>query len=116
MADQPSPSPARLLAPIALIACAIALILVVGASGLGGGDDGGGGGGGEDTTTPAATETSATTEEPEPPLRRNYVVKAGDNLDVIAEKTGVPVETLQELNPELDPQALVIGQKITLRE
>jgi LysM repeat protein len=43
-------------------------------------------------------------------------VKAGDNLDLIAEKTDVPADTLQELNPEVDPQALVIGEKITLRE
>ena len=34
----------------------------------------------------------------------------------IAEKTGVSVERLQELNPELDPQALLSGQKINLRE
>ena len=45
-----------------------------------------------------------------------YVVKTGDTLGSIAEKTGVPVEKLQELNPELDPQALVSGQKIKLRE
>ena len=42
--------------------------------------------------------------------------KAGDNLGSIAEKTQVPIETLQELNPELDPQALVSGQKIKLKE
>ena len=45
-----------------------------------------------------------------------YVVKTGDTLGSIAEKTGVTVEKLQELNPELDPQALVSGQKIKLRE
>ena len=33
----------------------------------------------------------------------------------IAETTGRPVDTLQELNPELDPQALIAGQKIQLR-
>ena len=45
-----------------------------------------------------------------------YAVKTGDTLGSIAEKTGIPVEKLQELNPELDPQALVSGQKIKLRE
>ena len=43
-------------------------------------------------------------------------MKTGDTLGAIAEKTGVDVEKLQELNPELDPQALVSGQKIKLRE
>ena len=51
-----------------------------------------------------------------PPRRRTYTVKTGDTLGLIAEKTGVSVERLQELNPELDPQALLSGQKITLRE
>jgi LysM repeat protein len=44
-----------------------------------------------------------------------YVVKTGDTLGSIAQKTGVPVEKLQELNPTLDPQALVSGQRIKLR-
>jgi len=35
---------------------------------------------------------------------------------LIAEKTGVPVERLQELNPELDPQNLIVGQRVKLRE
>jgi LysM repeat protein len=43
-------------------------------------------------------------------------VKTGDSLATIAQKTGVTVERLQELNPQLDPQALVSGQKIKLRE
>ncbi len=58
-----------------------------------------------------------------PPARREeraedevYIVKEGDTLASIAEKTGKTVEELQELNPELDPQALVSGQKIKLRE
>jgi LysM repeat protein len=43
-------------------------------------------------------------------------VRAGDNLALIAERTGVPLETLRELNPDLDPQALVTGQRVRLRE
>ena len=45
-----------------------------------------------------------------------YIVKEGDTLGSIAEKTGKSVEELQELNPELDPQALVTGQEVRLRE
>jgi LysM repeat protein len=44
------------------------------------------------------------------------MVKPGDTLGGIGQKTGVDVETLQSLNPSLDPQALVSGQKIKLRE
>ena len=117
MPEKKRRSPARLLAPIALVAFAVALLLVLGGSEAGNGDDGGNGGSAdstEQTTSETATETSP--DAAEQPRRRMYTVKAGDNLDLIAEKTEVPVETLQELNPEVDPQALVIGQKIKLRE
>jgi LysM repeat protein len=43
-------------------------------------------------------------------------VKIGDNLPAIARKTGVSVEQIQELNPELDPYGLRGGQKVKLRE
>jgi len=117
MPDKTRRSPARLLAPLALAAFVIALLLVLGGAGAGGGDDGASGERGADSTESTATETTeASPETPEQPRKRAYTVKAGDNLDLIAEKTGVPVDTLGELNPEVDPQALVIGQKITLRE
>jgi LysM repeat protein len=44
-----------------------------------------------------------------------YVVQSGDTLGGIAEKTGVTVETLQELNPNVDPQALTSGQRLKLK-
>ena len=49
-------------------------------------------------------------------LRRNYVVKPGDSFGSIVEKTGVSLAQLEELNPDVDPQALVVGQRIKLRE
>jgi LysM repeat protein len=48
-------------------------------------------------------------------LRKTYVVRAGDTPGGIAERTGVPLETLEELNPDLDPQELSPGQRIKLR-
>jgi LysM repeat protein len=48
--------------------------------------------------------------------RAFYRVKLNDTLGLIAEKTDVPVERLEELNPELDPQNLIVGQRIRLRE
>lgn len=113
MPDKPRHSPARLLAPLALVLFVVALLAVLGGSGTG---DSASSDVVSPPAEPAATEDTTTSEAPRPRRRRMYVVKAGDNLDVIAEKTGVPTDTLEELNPELDPFALDIGQKITLRE
>jgi LysM repeat protein len=48
--------------------------------------------------------------------RRVYVVRAGDTLVKIADRTGVPIEDLLSLNPSIDPQGLVTGQRVKLRE
>ncbi|MDQ3434603.1 MAG: LysM domain-containing protein [Actinomycetota bacterium] len=115
MADKPRRSPARLLAPLALVAVVVALLVMLGGAGAGGGDDDGDSGGGSVGST--APETTLEPAEPEPPPpRKTYTVKRGDTLGAISEDTDVPVETIEELNPELDPQALVTGQKIKLRE
>ena len=45
----------------------------------------------------------------------SYEIKDGDTLTGISEKTGVPVTELEQLNPEIDPQALIAGQKLKLR-
>ena len=55
-------------------------------------------------------------DRPRRRTRARYTIKAGDTLGGIAEKTGVSVERIEALNPELDPQALVAGQRIKLRE
>jgi LysM repeat protein len=112
MAPLPTSS-ARLLAPLALVLCAIAVLIVIGGS-LGDGDgESSGGASATEATGDGATRTDAA---PEPRARASYTVEPGDTLGAIAEETGVSVETLQELNPELDPQALIAGQKIKLRE
>ena len=108
------PSRARLLAPVALLAFALAVSLVV--LGSGGAKDGP-----PESTETAEQRTTATGPARRAPERREeerstYTVKTGDTLGKIAEKAGVEVETLQELNPAVDPQALVTGQKLKLRE
>ncbi len=107
-------SPARLLAPLALVVFALAVAVVVLSSSVGDDGDGGTDASADRTGTSAQTTTSSTTTTT--PQRATYTVKTGDTLGLIAEKTGVSVERLQELNPELDPQALLSGQKINLRE
>ena len=112
MQQEHSPQ-ARLLAPAALAIFTVLFFAVVISSGSGGGGDG--------ETAPAERRRPAATERERPRERPAaqgdvYTVKTGDTHGGISQKTGVPVEQLQELNPELDPQALVSGQKIKLRE
>ena len=99
-------SPARFLAPLALIAFAIALFSIL---------SGGGGAGEEPATTqqPRATATATPTQEAKR-KRKVYVVKPGDTPSGIAEKTGVSLEQLEKANPDLDPQLLAPGQRIKL--
>ncbi len=44
-----------------------------------------------------------------------YTVQPGDNLTTIASRTGIPVLTLEQLNPSLDPNSLQTGQRLRLR-
>jgi len=102
-------SQARLLAPAALLVFVLAVALIVLASG---GSDRGSKG--QTTTAGQRTVTTGHTRAPRKRSRATYTVKPGDTLGAIGQKTGVKVETLQLLNPSLDPQALVSGQKIKL--
>jgi LysM repeat protein len=112
MSTQPSRSSARLLAPAALAVCAVAVLVVIGSS-IGDGDSSSSGGSVSET---AARQATGTATSPQPRQPASYTIESGDTLGGIAEQTGVPVETLQQLNPELDPQALIAGQRIKLRE
>jgi LysM repeat protein len=103
-------SPARLLAPLALVVAAVAILLVV--QGTLGSDDDGSGRKPQRTTSVEQQQTQTTKQR----VRPSYTVKLNDTLERISEKTGVSVARLEELNPELDPQNLIVGQKIKLRE
>jgi LysM repeat protein len=102
-------SPKRFLAPLALVAFGVALVLVWSNSKVEGKHPRA-----QPSTTPAAATTTAAQNKYA--HRRSYTVRTGDTLGGIAEKTGIDITTLQDLNPGLDPQALVAGQKIKLRE
>lgn len=88
----------------------MAVLVVIGSS-MGGGDSSGG-----TSVSETASQRTTGSTPPPPRQRKRYTIKAGDTLGAISEQTGVPVETLQQLNPELDPQALIAGQKVKLRE
>ncbi len=95
--------PGRFLAPLALIASVFGVMVVVLISQV-------------DAPSPVRTtqqsQTSDTTSVK--PKRHAYVVKPGDNLTLIAEKTGVSIETIERLNPDIDPQTLAAGARLKL--
>ena len=104
-------SPARFIAPLALVAFALALFVVVSNTTK----DDAGTPGAKDAGQPAQTTSTPTGEKRQRKERRTYTVKAGDTPSGIAEKVNVPLDTILELNPDLDPQTLAPGTKIKLR-
>jgi LysM repeat protein len=115
-------SPLRILAPIAIVIFGVALVLIVStastSSGGGGGQSASAAQKARDLGTASsrrkARRTKTTTTSDKLP-QSVYIVKSGDTLGKIAQDTGVPVQTLQDLNPGLDQFSLVAGQKIKLR-
>ena len=112
----PRRSPVRYLAPLAIVAFLVALSVVVASSG----DPATGGGGGADAaSTPERTSEADGSERSGNRRRtgpRTYRVRPGDTPSTIAERTGVALEELEELNPDIDPQQLTPGQRLRLRK
>ena len=103
-------TPARILAPVALVAAAIALFTVVSS----GADSS------EHTAAPSATAAPAAkpgrkaAKPSATPSGGTYTVKPGDTPSGIAEKEDVDVDDLLEANPDADPDALVVGDELKL--
>ncbi|MBK5230423.1 MAG: LysM peptidoglycan-binding domain-containing protein [Thermoleophilia bacterium] len=114
-AKSPTGSGARLLAPIALAVCALAVfVALAGDSGLGAVS------GGSSKSAKSGVKHSAGSKTPSGASatelsRATYRVKSGDSFAAISETTGVGVDKLLELNPGIDPRALQPGQKLKLR-
>jgi LysM repeat protein len=104
-------SPARFLAPLALVAFALALFIVVSSTTK----DDGNTPGARDTAQPAQSTASPNGGGKKRKQPRSYTVKSGDTPSGIAEKVNVPLDQILELNPDLDPQTLTPGTKIKLR-
>ena len=95
----------RVFAVVALIA---ALVLVVGVVATSDGGGGGGDGGGAHKTQLSKSGRQA--------VRKGvWIVRSGDTLGAISVKTGIDEERLRALNPDVDPQTLLEGQRIALR-
>ena len=97
----------RLLAPIAIIAVAVSVYLVVHGTG-------------DNHNT--VTQTQNAVDAPKHHHRHKhsrkpkyYVVKPGDTLSAIATRTGVSLTVLEQLNPNISPNALQTGNRLRLR-
>jgi LysM repeat protein len=101
-------SPARLLAPLALVVTAVALFAVVSSGGKTAEQSGG-------SATPSATATPAgKAAKKKKAAAKTYTVKPGDTPSGIAESLGVSTAALLDANPNADPNALSPGQKLKL--
>jgi LysM repeat protein len=115
-----SSRPSRWLAPLALLAALGAVWLVIQSSTSDSESDG--------STQEASPEERRASERSEGegdtgttrtatgPRKKTYTVRPGDTLALIAERTGVTVEELLALNPDIDPNSLTVGVKIKLTE
>jgi LysM repeat protein len=95
-----------------LLAATVAILLV--RSGLENGDAS------TPPTTAIATTTQAHTTEPGTTSTSTagaefYEIQPGDTLAVIADQHGTTVEQLLVLNPDIDPVALTVGQRIRVK-
>ncbi len=96
---------ARILAALSLVAAVVAVVVLVSA--------------GLKHESSSNGPHSGSTAKQEPTRHRTkaatYEVKTGDTLIAIAHRTGIPVSELLALNPEVDPQILIAGEKLKLR-
>jgi LysM repeat protein len=96
---------ARIFAAIALIGAVLAVVVAVSV-----GMDG-------DSSSRGDRKDQQTQKEKKRPRTKakTYTVETGDTLTSIAHKTGVPVNEILALNPEVDPQILIAGQTLKLK-
>jgi LysM repeat protein len=97
----------RAFAVVALVAAFILVVTIVATSG--GGSNGGG-------NSSAQVKSKGPTKRGRTAVSRGtWIVHSGDTLGKVSEETGIDIDTLIQLNPDLDPQALLEGQRIALR-
>jgi len=97
----------RVLAPLALIAVLIAVVVIVQANTDDGGDAG------QTNAKTKAEKKNGDGDGAENP--RTYVVEEGDTLSGVAAEFDVSVKRLERLNPDIDPQTLNAGQELKIR-
>jgi LysM repeat protein len=107
-------SPARYLAPIALVAVAFALYTVVKDA-----RDNGAGSSSSGTpaqTTPSGGAGSKSSKKSKGHVKKFHRVRRGETPSSIALKYHVSVKTLERLNPKMDPNSLNVGELLRLHQ
>ena len=69
-------------------------------------------------TTRQVADTTTTTASAKPrkaAAKKFWTVQAGDTFGVISSKSGVPVATIEQLNPNVSSTSLFIGEKIRIK-
>ncbi len=97
---------ARLLAPLALVACAFALFTIV-SSGTEDGSEG-------TSAAPTATATATPKPKRKKAAKETYIVRPGDTPSAIAESEDVELDDLLAANPDIDPNALTVGDELKI--
>jgi hypothetical protein len=98
-------APARVFATVALVGGLFLVVLVIATST----------GGGESRPPARAGRGSPAGAGARANAPATYTIKNGDTLTSIAHKTGVPVVRIEALNPHVDPQILISGERLKLR-
>jgi LysM repeat protein len=104
----PDYKPNQFVRAFAVLALVVALIAVGAVIATTSGDDSGNDNGKQEKTKVSKRGRAAVSSG-------FWIVRSGDTLGHIAVETGMDVDTLDELNPKIDPQVLHEGQKIKLR-
>jgi len=76
---------------------------------------GGGGGGGSSTSSSPSRTNHTGSGRSKRHTPKVYIVESGDTLTSISRETGVSVARILRLNPGVDPQILIAGEKLRLR-
>lgn len=100
-----SSAPARVAAVTALVVAFVIAIVAIGGA-LGGGSNG---------SDHKPGKASHRASQPKRNVPAVYEVKSGDTLISIAHHNGVTVHRIEALNPEVDPQILIAGEKLKLK-
>lgn len=95
----------RGFAVLALVAALVLVVVVIVTTSGGSSDDKDGNGGKPDISKVGRRAVH----------KGFWIVQSGDTLGAISVKTGIDETILLQLNPDLDPQALLEGQRIALR-
>lgn len=107
----PDRKPNQFARVAAILALVLAFVVVVVSIGSSSGDNGGG----DDSDDTEQVDSGAPTREGQRAIDAGvWIVGEGDSLTSISEETGIDLDVLLELNPDVDPQRLGTGQEIIL--